>query len=167
MDPERAERRRQWPSLSIVFQTRDRGRTWTQSTSSMFGRIIRMRMGPNGQGLLLVWFDDGFEWPSEVYRYDVAANTTTRTFREQNRAVTDALLVGGSAYLAAFEPPGKLRHSPIPGRLVILKSDDLSNWSEMPVDYRAITRRAILTAAGLDHIWVAADTGMILKLAAD
>ncbi|MCL6508106.1 MAG: hypothetical protein K6T59_13900, partial [Bryobacteraceae bacterium] len=68
------------------------------------------------------------------------------------------------AYLAAVEPAGKLRRSPVPGRLHILRSDDLTTWSEMPVDYRAVARRAVLAAAGRKDIWVATDTGMILRL---
>jgi photosystem II stability/assembly factor-like uncharacterized protein len=53
---------------------------------------------------------------------------------------------------------------PIPGKLKILQSLDLSSWTEMPIDYRAEGRRAVFAAAGPDHIWVATDQGMILKL---
>jgi hypothetical protein len=34
----------------------------------------------------------------------------------------------------------------------------------MPVDYRAVARRVILAAASPDDVWIATDTGMILKL---
>lgn len=165
MDPERAERRRQWPSLSIDIQTNDGGRTWKHSTTSMFGQITRLRILENGKGLALVEFRDAFKWPSEVYRFDSLSGTPERAFREENRAVTDVALVGGGiGYLAAVEPVGTLQTSPIPGRLVMLRSDDLLNWVEMEVDYRAVARRAVLAAADAGHIWVATDTGMILKL---
>jgi hypothetical protein len=70
----------------------------------------------------------------------------------------------GPAYLAAVEPSGSLLHSPVPGRLKMIKSDDLQLWQEMEVDYRATATRAILATAGPDDLWVATDTGMILKL---
>ena len=34
----------------------------------------------------------------------------------------------------------------------------------MEVDYHAVARRVILSAAGPNDIWAATDTGMILKL---
>ncbi len=168
MDPERAERRRQWPTLSIVIQTADGGRTWKPSTTSMFGRITRFRMSPSGQGLTLVEFQDAFDWPSEVYRVDLSTNRTDRVYREKNRAVKDVLLTaGGQGFMAAIETSGKLQQSPIPGRLVILHSRDLVTWEEMEVDYRATARRAVLASDGAGHVWAATDTGMILRLLKD
>ncbi len=165
MDPESAEARRQWPSLSILLETRDGGRSWKHSSTSMFGRITRVRLAADGRGLGLVEFQDAFRWPSEVFRLDWRTGQSERVFRREDRAVTDvALADGGAAYLAAVEPAGKLRRSPVPGRLHILRSDDLSTWVEMPVDYRAVARRAVLSAAGPKDIWVATDTGMILRL---
>jgi photosystem II stability/assembly factor-like uncharacterized protein len=165
MDPESAEARRQWPSLSILLETRDGGRSWKHSSTSMFGRITRVRLAADGRGLGLVEFQDAFRWPSEVFRLDWKTGHSERVFRRDDRAVTDvALPDNGPAYLAAVEPPGKLRPSPVPGRLHILRSDDLKTWLEMPVDYRAVARRAVLAGAGPGHIWVATDTGMILRL---
>jgi hypothetical protein len=40
----------------------------------------------------------------------------------------------------------------------------MTNWSEMAVDYRAVGRRATLSAADEQNIWLATDSGMILKL---
>jgi hypothetical protein len=37
----------------------------------------------------------------------------------------------------------------------------------MDVDYRAVARRARLAASDPGNVWVATDTGMILKLAAE
>jgi hypothetical protein len=47
-----------------------------------------------------------------------------------------------------------------------MKSADWSNWQEMEVDYRATAHRAMLSAVDDRNIWVATDTGMILKLEA-
>jgi hypothetical protein len=114
--------------------------------------------------LALVEFHDAFQWPSEVYRTDARTGGSARVFREKNRAVTDVLMAGGSGYLAAIEPPGTLRDLPIPGKLKVLTSEDLSKWVEMQVDYRAEGRRAVFAKAGTCDLWVATDAGMILKL---
>lgn len=167
MEPEKAARRRQWPTLSVVIQTKDGGRTWKISTTSMFGRIHRLRLRPDGTGLTLVRFQYAFEWPSEVYRLDLKNNVTKRSFRRKNRSITDVILAGGYGYLAGFVPTGSLAQMPVPGRLVVLRSRDLKNWQEMEVDYRANARRVILAAAGDSHLWLATDTGMILKLSSE
>jgi photosystem II stability/assembly factor-like uncharacterized protein len=168
MDPERASRRRQWPTLSILLDTRDGGKHWKASVTSMFGRITRVRLAPDGRGLGLVEFSHAFEWPSEVFQIDWRTGKSTRVFRRTDRAVTDvALLPNGPAYLAAVEAPGKLRRSPIPGKLRFLRSENLSDWQEMEVDYRAVASRVTLAAFDENHIWAATDTGMILRLVED
>lgn len=164
LDPEAAEKRRQWPTFTIVLQTSDGGRSWQHSTTSMFGRITRLRRTPDGRGLALVEFHDAFEWPAEVFRIDLRENSTERVYREKTRAVTDVALAGETAYLAAIEPPGKLRQTPVPGRLVMIRSSNLRDWEEMEVDYRAFGRRALLAVGGDSDVWVATDTGMILRL---
>ena len=64
----------------------------------------------------------------------------------------------------SVEPPGNSTLVPIPGKLKILKSDDLKVWREMEVDYRAVAQRAIIAAPDAQHMWVATDTGAILML---
>ncbi len=165
MEPDRAQKRRQWPALSLVFETRDGGSTWKSSATSMFGQITRLRLTPDRRGLALVEFRDAFEWPSEVHRINTNSGKSERAFRRKDRAVTDVLLIDrGPGYLASIEPAGALRNVPVPGKLRILRSEDLADWAEMPVDYRAEGHRAVLAAADADHIWVATDAGMILRL---
>jgi hypothetical protein len=165
VDPESA--RREWPGLTIMLETKDGGAHWNVAETSMFGQITSVSLAPDGRGLGLVEFFEKFDYPSEVYRIEWRTGRTTRVFRRKDRAVTDVLLQpDGPAYLAAIEPPGTLLHSPIPGKLKILKSGNLDLWEEMPVDYRAIARRATLAAAG-PRMWVATDTGMILQLGSE
>lgn len=153
------------PSVTLLLRTGDGGAHWEATESSLFGRVTQARLAPDGRGLNLIEFRDAFDWPAEVYRFDWRTGHTERAFRQKDRAVTDiALPSQGPAYLAAIEPPGKLLQSPIPGKLKILRSDDLSHWQEMEVDYRAVARRAFLAAPDAAHLWVATDTGMILKL---
>ncbi|MGA2326795.1 MAG: hypothetical protein ABSH05_10975 [Bryobacteraceae bacterium] len=163
MAPER--RPREVPSVSLVLETRDGGAHWKASAGSLFGRVTQVRMAPDGRGLGLIEFLDAFEWPAEVIGFDWRTGKSVRVFRRKDRAVTAvALPPQGPAYLAAIEPPGALARSPVPGKLKLLQSDNFSDWKEMQVDYRAVARRAILAAPDAAHLWVATDTGMILKL---
>jgi len=165
MDPESALKRRELPASTIVLETRDGGANWNSQVTSMFGRINLLRISPAASALSVFEFDDSFEYPSEVFCVDLRTGKSWRVLREKDRMATDAYEDGeGNAYIAAIECAGKLRRSPIPGKLMILRSVDLKAWHEMPVDYRAVAHRAILAAAGPAHIWAATDTGMILKL---
>jgi hypothetical protein len=165
MDPGNAAHRLELPHLSISLDTRDGGKTWVPSTTSMFGHITRVRMLPGGAGLGLIEFADSFHYPAELFQFDMRSGKSSRVFREQSRAVTDvALLPDGSAYLAAVEVPGRVRISSLPNKLKILYSNDLASWREMEVDYRANARRATLAVVNSGNLWVATDTGMILKL---
>jgi hypothetical protein len=158
--------RREWPHLSIMLDTRDGGKTWKPSTASMFGRVTRGSFLPDGRGLGLIEFTDTFKWPSEVHLIDGRTGKSGIVYNATDRAITDVLLLpSGTAYLAGVEVVGKLQHTPVPRKLKILKSTDLSDWEEMDVDYRATAVRAMLRAAGDGSLWVATDTGMILKLA--
>lgn len=165
MDPEGFKRRTQWPNLNIVLQTQDGGANWRADTVSTFGTISRVSLSKDARGLLLIEFLDSFDFPAEIHQLDLHTGKSSLVFRRKDRAVTDvAIMPYGAAYLAAVEPPGSLLHSPVPGKLKMIKSDDLQLWQEMEVDYRATATRAIMATAGPDNIWVATDTGMILKL---
>jgi hypothetical protein len=88
-------------------------------------------------------------------------------FKQKDRRVTDAILFpDGHAFLAAAEPPGRLRSAPVPGKVKMLMSVDLVNWTEMPVDYRAVAQTVVLAGPDPSHVWAATDTGMILRLTA-
>jgi len=166
LDPREAFTRQERPHLSIALSTDDGGRTWTSSTASMFGHITRAVFLPSGRGLGLVEFTHTFKWPSEVQLIDEAAGKSKIVYNAPDRAITDVLLLrSGTAYLAGVAVEGRLQHSPIPNKLVVLQSTDLTSWHEMAVDYRAVAVRAMLRAAPGGALWVATDTGMILKLA--
>lgn len=166
LDAQDTTARREWPHLSIMLDTRDGGKTWTPSTASMFGRITHGSFLPDGRGLGLIEFTDTFKWPSEVHLIDGTTGKSSIVYNATDRAITDVLLQpSGTGYLAGVEVSGKLQHTPIPRKLKILRSEDLSDWREMDVDYRATAVRAMLRAAGDGSLWVATDTGMILKLA--
>ena len=163
LDPE-PEKRRERPTLSVSLETHDGGETWSANKVSMFGRISRIRFAKDGRGLALVEFDDLFEFPSEIYRLDTKANEN-RVLRKKDFAVTD-ILFSEKAYAAGFVPPGGVFRSPIPGKVRIASSQNLSNWVDAEVDYRAVATRVLLASSG-DNAWAATDTGMILKRAVE
>jgi photosystem II stability/assembly factor-like uncharacterized protein len=163
IDPER--RVPELPHLSITLETRDGGRKWTPQTVSHFGRMTRFRFGPHSIALTLLEFARSFTLPSEVYQISWLTGKMNPVFREKERAITDIWLTSsGTAYLAGVEAVGMLRENPIPSRVKILRSSDMKTWQEIPVDYRAVATRTVLSGVGERSLWAATDTGMILKL---
>jgi photosystem II stability/assembly factor-like uncharacterized protein len=164
LDPKSATQRREWPHLSIMLDTRDGGQTWTSSTASIFGRISRVSFLPDGKGLGLLEFTASFTWPSEVIRLNGLTGDSSSAYKAKDREITDVLVQPSGAYLAGVEVVGRMQHSPIPAKLKVLTSSDLTDWHEMDVDYRAEASRALIRASSDGTLWVATDTGMILKL---
>jgi Photosynthesis system II assembly factor YCF48 len=157
--------RREAPHISIFLQTRNGGKTWNPTTGSLFGHVACVRLSLNGYGLGIIQFKDAFDWPSEVFRIDWTTGESSRVFREQNRLITDvALPPSGPAYLTGIEKLDHLNDSPVPGKVKVLRSEDLDNWQEMDVDYRATAHRVMISAIDDKNIWIATDTGMVLKL---
>ena len=167
MEPERAAQRRQLPNLTILLQTKDAGKNWVKSEASVFGQVTRISLAPQGIALGLVEYKDQFDFPSEVYRINTHLNgTSDSVYRDKNRSITDVRTFDGSnrGVIAGYETEGTIYRSPIPGKLKVLTSDDLENWHEMAVDYRAVAHRAMIAGPDEKHLWIATDTGMILKL---
>jgi hypothetical protein len=156
---------RETPSLSVVVESRDGGQTWKTTSTSMFGRISALR---SSRGLpfavALIEFDRFFSYPSELFRIDTKTGKSTRVFREKDFAVTDvAALPDGTVLAVGFEPQGSLVRTPVPGKLRVMLTSDLSVWSPVDVDYRAVARRVSASVAPDDTVWLATDTGMILR----
>jgi len=174
VDPETAARRREWPALTLLLETRDSGATWSSSSTSMFGGVSKISFwqgaGPEGKvlgatGLALLEFTNSFQYPSEVLRIDLRNGRSSTVYRDKERAITDVQLSGPtSGFAAGYELPGTLRSAPIPGRVKILKTNDLASWVAMDVDYRAVAGKVILARSPEGECWAATDTGMILKL---
>ena len=164
MVPDLALARRQQPRLAIEIDTRDGGANWKSSTAPLLGSVVSLRLA-GGSGLAVFGYADSFEWPAEVYRLDLATGKSTSVFKQKDRQVTDAaLFAGGRAFLAAVEPPGRLRSAPIPGKVRMLTSTNFKDWVEMAVDYRAVAQSLVLAGPDAEHLWAATDTGMILRL---
>jgi hypothetical protein len=164
MDPEDALSRRETPHLSYTLVTRDGGQTWRSASMSLFGQVTRARFSANGPGLGLIEHGDSAPYPSEVYKLDWRTGKNQTVFRDKRYFITDVWLTSeGTSYLAGIETAGQVR-SIAPGNVKVFTSGDMSSWTEMAVDYRAVARRAMLSGAGEDNLWLATDNGMILKL---
>jgi hypothetical protein len=164
MDPEGALKRREVPTLTLEMETRDGGVTWRTSTAPLIGSIASLKLAA-ADGLAVFGYADSFAWPSEVFRLDLQNGKSSSVFKQKDRRVTDsAIFRQGPAYVAAVEPPGQMASAPIPGKVKILKSDDLTTWTEMKVDYRAVAGSVVLSGPDARHLWAATDTGMILRL---
>jgi hypothetical protein len=99
-----------------------------------------------------------------VFKMDLGVKNT-RVYGDKSRAIRDlALLSDGDVILAAIERQGKSNDLPIPGKLKMMRSGSLETWIDMDVDYRAVATRASIAAVDPRNVWVATDTGMILKL---
>ena len=167
IDPEAALSRRETPHLSYSLVTRDGGKTWKSASASLFGDVSRVRFGPEGKGLGLIEYSDSFRVPSEVYQIDWHTGTSTTLFKDQKFAVTDIWLArDGTAYLAGIVQAGQVR-SVVPGRVRVLQSIDKEHlgWKELDVDYRAVALRVTFSGVDGGNMWLATDTGMVLKLA--
>ncbi len=164
MDPESAQSRRQFPSLTLMLQSGDGGWAWKGFTASLMGRMTRLRMTPNGSGLALIEFDESFDYPSEVYRMGVGEKEIRRIYRHKEHAVTDmAITPEGWSYLAGIQTSGTVR-LPLPGKVRILRSQDGAVWTEDRADYRATANRVYLAISPDGHMLAATNTGMILRL---
>lgn len=169
MDTEKAGQRAQLPTYTVLLSTTDAGKTWAKSEASVFGQITRISMTPAGTALGLNEYKDAFDYPSEVYRINLHDGKSQSSFRAKDRAITDVRAFAGSdrGLIAGYETAGTIYRSPIPGKLKVLTSDDLDTWQEMKVDYRAVAHSAMIAGPDEDHLWIATDTGMILKLTGD
>jgi photosystem II stability/assembly factor-like uncharacterized protein len=165
VDPDSTLEQRDTAHPSYTLATEDGGARWTSSSRPLYGTIARIRFAPEGKGLGLMRYSETFRYPSEVYSMQWPAGTTRTVYRDAKFAVTDIWLASdGTAYLAGTAVRGRLR-GVIPAKVQVMMSRDLETWTPIPVDYHAEATATILAASDDDHLWMATDTGMILKLA--
>ena len=164
MDPEEALSHRETPHLTYTLVTRDGGKTWKSGAASLVGNVTRVRFGPQGLGVGLIQYGESFRYPSEAYKIEWITGKSTSIFHDQRFAVSDVWMAAdGTVYLAGIAMNGKLR-SVVPGRVQVLRSHDLSAWTEMDVDYRATALNVVFSATDDRNLWLATENGMILKL---
>jgi hypothetical protein len=145
--------------------TADGGAHWTPAVGSVFGTVTRIRLDARNGGLGLIRYRETFQYPSTVYSIAWPEGKTATVYRDAKFAVSDIWRAAdGTAYLAGILVRGQMR-SVIPAKVQVLTSKDLKSWTPIPVDYRAEATGTILAGSDDDHLWLATNTGMILKLA--
>lgn len=155
---------RELPHLTIFLDTRDGGATWIPSTTSMFGRVTRVAFEADGRGMGLIEFRPGFEFPSEVFAIDWKTGQSRRAFRRSDVAVTDVGFdAQGNAWLAGIHRS----RGRTTGRVRAFHSRDLSDWTEAPAGGRNTAARAILATCCGEALWMATDSGALLRLSRD
>lgn len=164
MDPY-PSRRPEFPRLVVFLMTLDGGDTWKALSSSLFGHVTRFRMLDRQRALVLLRFDNYFQYPSELMIQDRGTQKARSIFRHKQRSITDFHVADdGTLYIAGVETLGNLGSVPIPGKVKVMRSRDLQNWEEMPVDYRATAARVTFSGLGDKDIRLATDSGIILRL---
>lgn len=162
MKPEQALSRRPKPTTTVVLTSLDGGASWGSAVTSAFGDVQRVRLRGK-RGAVLMSYGEGFVWPTEVFRSDLATGKSVPLFRRRGQRVTDVALMGETGYLVAvIEPFGQLPGAGLPGRLRMVWSPDGEQWFQMPVDYRAQGPAARMAGDARRH--VALSNGMILTL---
>ena len=165
MTPERAVKRKSLPGTIVLFQTHDGGKSWGSQLSSAFGTIRRVRMGPS-RGTVVFQYSESFGWPSELFALELRTGQNRPVLRRKDLVIHDTLLFNDGSMLAvATQPTGRLRNSPIPGKLRVLWSPDTVEWFEMKVDYKAVGNSATFATCSDGSLWIATDEGAIIQLA--
>jgi photosystem II stability/assembly factor-like uncharacterized protein len=170
MVPEEVAKKREWPGMMILLETRDAGKTWSPSANSLFGTLTALRIRPDGRGATaLLEFFNAFEAPAEVLFIDFKTGRSNSIYRNKSTAVTDvAMGESGSIVIAGVEVAG-IRSLPVPQKVRFLEAtlaEGTTNilWTPTPVDYRATARRVQLARKPGGQYWAVTDTGFILRL---
>lgn len=169
MEPEQAAKRREWPHLMMLAETRDSGATWKVSSASIFGMVTRIVVDPAGFAVALLQFDGTFEIPAEVNQIEFKTGKMIPLYRNKEHAVTDIAYLPNRSIVAAGTQPSGLRSLQLPSKVVIREAaisnvTKVGEFTEQAVDYRAVARQVKLAVAPDGQLWAATDAGMILRL---
>ncbi|MBM3753758.1 MAG: hypothetical protein FJW38_07235 [Acidobacteria bacterium] len=171
MQPEAAAKRREWPAVMILIETRDGGKTWNPSSNQIFGSLTQIRIKPEGTGAaaLLEYFNN-FEFPAELMWIDFRSGRSSSIMRSKDFAPTDHVLAAENRIVVAGIENAALRALPVPQKVKFYEAtvNDATTttavWASIPVDYRAVAKRVALGLSPNGIAWAVTDTGMILKL---
>jgi hypothetical protein len=167
MDPSAAISRYDPSGILAVLQTKDGGKHWAAIGIKYRGWVTRVRHALGPLGLWLFEFSESAQVPSEVVRWNGEKNSLVKVFSSKERKISDIWITpSGTGYASGGEVLGQLRTLPIPGKLKVLRATgpDYVDWKDMDVDYRAEASRTVMAGSGERDLWIATDTGMILKL---
>lgn len=164
LDPQSTASHRDVPHLSYTLETRDAGKTWRAGWDSLFGDTTKIRFLPDGSGIGLIEYSQYFRFASEVFAVDWRTGKSESMYKDTQFGVTDVWkMADGTIYLAGVVSPGRVRNL-VEGKVQVLRSRDDKTFRPMVVDYRASANRVMLACPDGQNVWMATDTGMIMKL---
>ncbi len=161
--PENAGLRRSIGAVLLV--TADAGKTWESKPLNLQGRITCMRaLNQPNHALAVIEYVGKAKYPAELFTLDLETLETHAVFRQTDRVARDAVVLpDGQVLVASVERMGEMSEVPIPSKLRMMESTSLDTWLPESADYRAVAMRPMLAVADAHNVWVATDTGMILK----
>jgi hypothetical protein len=149
---------------TIELETEDAGANWHIASAVLNGALIDLKL-LDKSGFALFSYARNAEIPSEVFRLDLQNGKTGSVYRRKDRRIFSVTAFPNQTFLAAVEKPA--RENPrarLPSRVHIMESADLKTWDEYRVDYRAYATGVVSAGFDADHMFVATDSGMILRL---
>jgi photosystem II stability/assembly factor-like uncharacterized protein len=165
LDPQGATYYRDVPHLNYTLETNDAGKTWRPASASLFGDTTKIRFRPDGTGIGLIEYSQQFRLASEVFTVDWTTGKSESIYKDAKFGVKDVWkMPDGTVYLAGTVAQGQMRDL-VEERVQVLSSRDGKTFRAMGVDYRAVAHRVSLACPDGRNVWMATDTGMILKLA--
>jgi hypothetical protein len=163
-DPPAAASFRDVPHLVYSLVTHDGGKTWRSASASLFGDTTKIRFLPDGSGIGLIEYSQYYHLASEVFALEWRTGKMQSIYKDAQFGVTDVWkMPDGTIYLAGVLALGRMRNL-VEGRVQVLTSRDNKTFRAMAVDYRATANRVTLACPDGRNVWMATDTGMILKL---
>jgi photosystem II stability/assembly factor-like uncharacterized protein len=164
LDPQAAASYRDVPHLNYTLETRDAGKSWQPASASLFGDTTKIRFLPDGSGIGLIEYSQYFRLASEIFAVNWRTGKSESIYKDVKFGVTDAWKAAdGTVYLAGVVAQGRMRNL-VESRVQVLISRDNKTFRPMAVDYRAMANRVSLACPDDRNLWMATDTGMILKL---
>jgi hypothetical protein len=164
LEPSRARPSGKATDVIEIGHTTDGGATWTFSAVPRTDDLIDVVFS-RGEPPWFIFQPSGAESTSEIARYDRTTNQMNVVLRDTDALVADAIASGGTTWVAAIARQGRLLNLPVPGKLRLYSGPDFEHMDRTDVDYRAVARRAQFAVDGQGAVFLATDTGMILKLA--
>ncbi len=163
MEPESMPLKDMTPRVLATLESVDAGATWRKQEVSGFGYVHRLLIGSDGTGLNLIKFSKGFPYGGELYSFYPKANRKgERILRMKEVEFQDVAYVPGvGVFLMCTNRLGAL---PVPSKVRASFSANLTDWTEVPVDYRAVAERITLATTPSGRVFAALDTGTILAL---
>jgi hypothetical protein len=163
-DPENARLEVERPSLTIALDSADAGLSFKPAQVAAFGHVHRVRVAPDGQGLIVMKFERFFEYGGELYKFRANANSPIeRILRPKDHTLQDAIWVPGDGAYVAMTKRFNQAQLPVPTPVEIWHSTDLTSFVRLEVDYRA-EGRTVFFSETEGQVWAATDEGMILRL---